>query len=362
MKYVRKLFSNRRIHIGLVARCKKDEKYGLLYGFRKPKYKGYKEIIENKLFFFEKVPTQEIADNTLVSYLSFDYDEFSSKAEYVYPLSELVDHRDRKNTKRADKLEHDDVIWRLINEGKPYYDHENGRNYSIFYPIIEKNICTIWQGHFGSNVSREKEGIILQMNDELSRIGCFEWPSLEDVTNAVMKFKKYIDSINVQEIIDTFEIKTIGRYVSRPGGDDYFYKKLSHYLPNDDKYLKHLLPTKEETIFLDQNAYPRDGYKSGDTVLSQETLEARKNAKKEYSKEKHLAFLINDYFTLVKKKKERFESIKQKIRDEFDIVHAYKIASQFNGDVSDEFFSLINKYNESTKYENLYLHTTIKNR
>ena len=47
MKYIDKNYSNRQIHLGLVARCEKNDKYGLLYGFREPPYDGVRKIHEN---------------------------------------------------------------------------------------------------------------------------------------------------------------------------------------------------------------------------------------------------------------------------------------------------------------------------
>lgn len=71
MRYVNISYSNRRIHLGLVAHCHKGSKYGVLYGFRKPPYMGGDEnVYEHKIFYFEKNESLEMKENTLVSYLS----------------------------------------------------------------------------------------------------------------------------------------------------------------------------------------------------------------------------------------------------------------------------------------------------
>lgn len=335
MKYINKRYSNRQIHIGLVASCKANTEYGLLHG-------------QNKLLYFEKDPNLEIAVNTLVSYLSFDFKEFSSKVDYVYPLSALVKHRDKRGTCRADNIYHDDEAWRLINEGIPYVDFESGRNCCIYYPIIEDDTCTIWEGLLGCGIYVHGEWYIYEMYNELSSINYNGWPTLEEVTNAVIGFKKHIDSINVFEIIDTFEIMKIGRYISRPGKDDHYFEDLYQSLPNDDKYLSYLLPTKKENIFFDDNAYRSDGYKDGFQLLKEETAQAREKAKTEYSKEKHLAFLISDFFSNVMEKKEKAALLKKRIVEEFHVDNACEITAKFKGMITDDFVTLINKYNEST--------------
>lgn len=120
MKYINKDYSNRQIHLGLVASCRKNNRFGLLYGFRKPPYDGKEELFENKLFYFEKDPLLEISENTLVSYLAYDYNGFTPKVDYVYPVSSLVKHKDERGVYRADDVYHDDETWRLINEGIPF--------------------------------------------------------------------------------------------------------------------------------------------------------------------------------------------------------------------------------------------------
>ena len=88
MKYLTNLWqSNRSVHIGLVAKCEKFDDYGLLFGFRKAPYgDGQQRAREHKIFYFEKDKNFEIERNTIVTYLSFDYNSFSPKAERVYPL------------------------------------------------------------------------------------------------------------------------------------------------------------------------------------------------------------------------------------------------------------------------------------
>jgi len=338
MEYVKKDYSNRRIHLGIIAHCNMSDKYGLLYGFREPPYDGVRKIHENKLLFFEKDPSLEITENTLVSYLSYDYNGFTPKVDYVYPVSTLVKNRE-------DNICHED---RLVNEGIPYFKYSSGREYCIYYPIINGNTCTVWRGLFGCGIYMNKEANIYEMYKELSSINYFGWPTLEEVTNTIINFKKQIDSINAYEIIDTYRIEQINSYHSKPGGDDSYAEHTYWKLQSDDGFLNYLLPTKDELTFFDGNAYRSDGYKDGHFLLEEETIQAIDTAKKKYSKDKHMAFLIRDYFSEVLKKKERAEFLNNKIRKEFDFDNASEIASQFNGIITDEFISMVNEYNEST--------------
>lgn len=336
MKYVDKSYSGRSIHLGIVACCNKGDKYGLLYGLR------------NKLFYFEKDSSFELANNTLVSYLSGNYNENTSKVDYVYPVSSLVKHNDTRDTCRADNFYHDDETWRLINEGIPYFDYSHGRQYCIYYPIIKDNVCTIWRGLFGAGIYMDKEAHIYELTRELYKLNYSGWPSLDEVLDEINKIKVYLDSFNVNEIIDTYRIEQVNTYHSKPGGDDSYSEHTYWKLQCNDGYLDYLLPTKDELTFFDGNAYRSDGYTEGRFLLEKETLQARAGAKKEYSKEKHMAFLIRDYFADIEEKKERSNSLKEALFDEFDIEGASEIVKIFRGSLTDNIMTLINEYNNST--------------
>ncbi len=348
MKYLDGSYSRRKIHIGLIAKCEKDSEYGLLYGFRNPQYNGVKSIIENKIFFFKKYPDLEIQTNTLVSYLSYDYDKFSALAEYVFPISSIVKHHDLRDKERDDNNYHDDETWKLINEGKPFFDYQCGNEYCIYYPIVENNVCTVWRGLWGCGIYLNKEAKIYEMNEELNRLNYSGFPSFEEISKVISEFRKYIESINANAIIDTFEINKICSYQNRPGKDDHYTEYLEQKLQNDDKYLSFLLPDKHEIIFYDNNAYPSDGYISGVFLQKEDTMIAREKAKDEYTKDKHLSFLIYTYLFKINQKRERSEELKSRIYKEFDIQNAEAVISKFEGNITEELISLIDSYNNNT--------------
>ena len=359
MKYVKKNYCNRRIHIGLVAHCKEGCKYGLLYGFRKPPYMGGNEnVYEHKLLFFEKDTSLELLENTLVSYLSFDYNGFTPNVDYVFPLSSLVVHRDTRGTQRADNVYHDDETWRLINEGKPYVDFESGRNCVIYYPIIQDDTCTIWEGLLGNGiyVSKHTEWLIFEMYNELIQIDYKGWPTITEVAYAICRFKKQIEAINAYEEIDRYQIVKIKQYVSRPGRDDNYFEDIKYCLMSDDKYLSYLLPSKRENIFFDDNATYGDGYSSGMHIMEEETAKAREYAKNEYTKEKHFAFLVSDYFSELIRMKEQAEYLNSCIINSFDVNNASKVANNFQGEITADFRELVDEYNQKTVVGLLEVH------
>ena len=298
--------------------------------------------------YFEKDSDFEIKERTLVSYLSYDYNGFTPEVVYVYPVDTIVRHNDRRGTYRADDVYHDDETWRLINNGIPYFDYSYGREYCIYYPIIKDNICTMWRGLFGSGIYMDKEAQIYELIREIENLNYLGWPSLEDVSVEITKIKEYIDSINAIDIIDTYKIEQVNTYHSIPGGDDSYSEHKYWKLQSDDSFLNYLLPTKDELVFFDDNAYRSDGYSDGRFVLEEETTQYREKAKEEYSKEKHFAFLISDFFSEILEKKERTACLNKRIDEEFDISNASEVVSNFKGKITDDFIALVNKYNGST--------------
>ena len=352
MKYLTNLWqSNRSVHIGLVAKCEKFDDYGLLFGFRKAPYGDSKQkAIEHKIFYFEKDVNFKIERNTLVTYLSFDYNSFSPKAERVYPLAELISHHDNGGILREDGRYHDDVTWRLINEEKPFIDYYN-RDCIVYYPTVENDICFIWEGLWGGGMYWNIEGYIYKMWNEILKTNCkgwTSWPSLEETTEKISEIKHYIDSINANDIIDTYEILRKEWYQSRQGkDDDFFHIDIISNLQSNDKYFQYLLPLEKDEDYIEVPPGESYKYKDGIYFLEEETISARNRAKLEYSKENHLAYLIDDYFSDVNDKQLSVTRLYKDIYYQFDIENADQVLSKFRGRIDDiRFRSLLNKYNE----------------
>lgn len=323
---------NRKIRIGLVYQCKKDYKFGLLYGFSVG--------VENKLFYFEKEPELEISQNTMVSYLAYVKNEFSPKAEFVYPVFSLPFKHDSRIKYRDDDQYHDDESWRLINEGKPYII--SGGSYTICYPIISDNVCNIWSGLLSG-----KEDRVFRMYMELIGLHYSGWPTVEVLANVISEFKEYTDSMNAYEIMEQYSVWQRGVYHSRPGKDDYYCLSQYRHLSSEDSYLLSLLPNKKELVLCEDNTYWSDKYWVGTQQLPDVANEAIAMAKSEYSKEKHVAYLINDYYTKVVEKRDRYNFLKKEIEMAFDIDKAERVASWFYGELTDIFLEKLNSYNQS---------------
>lgn len=360
MRYLDMGLSNRSVHLGMIAKCNYNQNHGLLLGFRKTRHVPGKKTrdVEHKIFYFEKDLKLVIKENTLVSYLSYDYDNFSAKAENVLPLTDLIIHHDRRTKFREDRALHDDEAWNLINEAKPFIDYSiTNRNCIVYYPIIEGDICYLYHGLWGIGLYWHEEAYIYKMfkdiceNRETHYAG---WPSFEQTIVIINELKNYVESINAEEIINTYTIERHEEYFTRPGKDFNFYDiyKVS-ILRTEDKYLQFLLPSKGELIEHDE-VTSLHGYRTGVFPLKEEAEAAQEKAKSIYSKEDHFAYLLRDFFMSEKEKEltaktseMTAKALEMEIPYKFDIVSAEKVINRFQGTIDDQLFvRLLDDYNQ----------------
>ena len=342
--------SNRSVHLGMIAKCNYNEKYGLLLGFRKPPHVPGQETreVEHKIFYFEKELKFVIKENTLVSYLSYDYDNFSAKAENVLPLTDLIIHHDRRTKFREDRVLHDDEAWNLINEAKPFIDYSiNDRECVVYYPIIEDDICYLYDGLWGIGLYWDKEAYIYKMFTDIRETHYAGWPSFEQTIVIINEIRNYVESINAEEIINTYTIERHEEYFTRPGKDYNFYDiyRVS-ILRTEDKYLQFLLPSKGELIEHDE-VTSLHGYRIGVFPLKEEAEAAQEKAKSIYSKQNHFAYLLRDFFMSEKEKELTVKTLNMEIPYKFDIVNAEKVINRFQGTIDDQHFvRLLDDYNQ----------------
>ncbi len=350
MRYLDMGLSNRSVHLGMIAKCNYNQNYGLLLGFRKTRHVPGKKTreVEHKIFYFEKDLNLVIKENTLVSYLSYDYDNFSAKAENVLPLTDLVIHHDRRTKFREDRALHDDETWNLINEAKPFIDYSfNDRNCVVYYPIIEEDICYLYVGLWGIGLYWHEEAYIYKMFKDIRETHYAGWPSFEQTIVIINELRNYVESINAEEIINTYTIERHEEYFTRPGKDFDFYDiyKVS-ILRTEDKYLQFLLPSKGELIEHDE-VTSLHGYRTGVFPLKEEAEAAQEKAKSIYSKENHFAYLLRDFFMSEKEKELTVKTLEMEIPYKFDIVNAEKVINRFQGTIDDQqFMRLLDEYNQ----------------
>lgn len=143
---------------------------------------------------------------------------------------------------------------------------------------------------------------------ELKSINWSGYPSLEEITVTITKYKKYVRYFNSEKIISTYKVVKDGWFQCRPGRDDHFNITITRTIDSSDPYIKSLVPLNE-----DKDYYACVGRGAGDDdytiLLEGEMKENINKARENYSKDKHLAFLIDKYYKDIFQRKEKHDKI-----------------------------------------------------
>lgn len=138
----------------------------------------------------------------------------------------------------------------------------------------------------------------------------FATPEKEDPQTIIDDIERYLESLNTDELLESFTIKDEITYISRPGKDDsrYITKRSKTF---DDGYINSLFPRIEEEISSERGYYlPPIGRLTHACPYKEEESLYIEIAKTKYSKNKHRSYLLNKRFVdLIARYKEELNSV-----------------------------------------------------
>lgn len=339
--------SNRRFHIGVICRCISGENIGIIHGVKRHPYNGVKEIYEQKYFYFRKDINYELPLHSIVFYCSWDYDDFDAEAEYVSPYESIRMKVDTRSTYRpynsfhGGGAYHNDECWNHIISGIPYMDVNP---YCLVYPVIEEE--RFGEGQYCyliTTVFSSLEEYFIRCCVEIESCKYdYQEHNYDNLSAFIEKTVSYINNLDIDNIISEYSIVREESLCRRPGKDDHYFIYKSSYLNSEDEYLKSLLPVKRDLIDYDLDwSSASDEDNSGIYYLQEETECVRNNAKAIYSKERHLAFLIDKF---LKNKEENIQKMNELLKS----IHNFLIpeeAVDFSTCESKCYIDLIEKFN-----------------
>lgn len=292
---------NKRFHLGIICRCVSGEDIGIIHGVKRHPYNGVQEVYEQKYFYFSKDINYVLPCYAIVFYYSTDYDDFDAEAEYVCPYESIKMKVDTRGTyrpyngSRGGGAYHDDECWHHIISGIPYL---NVSPYCLVYPVIEEErFCEGQYCYLIETVFSSLEDYFIRccvgIEDCMSD---YQEHNYDNLSTFIEKTVSYINNLDIDKIISEYSIVREESLCRRPGKDDHYFIYRSSYLNSEDEYLKSLLPVKRDLIDYDLDwSSASDEDNSGIYYLQEETESVRNNAKATYSKERHLAFLIEKF-------------------------------------------------------------------
>lgn len=143
------------------------------------------------------------------------------------------------------------------------------------------------------NIDLQREAIILYENLQKN--------PPKSIKQKIAEYDLLVDSLNIDEIISSYETKVDEYVITKVGGDDRFYSEITRGANYSDSYIDMLLPKKN-------TSYRNSGYTSKWPWTSKEEKEKfkreddffKEKARKTYDKEIHKNYLIDKYIeTLV---------------------------------------------------------------
>lgn len=124
---------------------------------------------------------------------------------------------------------------------------------------------------------------------------------IEPYLEEVRKLKKYIDSINIKEILKSLKVTVSESFITKVGGDDrykvYRTASISNEVASQDEYLRKIWGLGEECIHSDSGYTSAYNMRIKDLIVGEykdSVLEEEKNRLMlKYSKEEHLGYLFS---------------------------------------------------------------------
>lgn len=310
--------------------CYEKEKYGILVGHIETS-----SDISHPLFLrFEKEFGQVFKLNSYVYYLINDVDEYT--AIVIDDIDNLPNISSGHNLYiRSDKQYHYDEDWDLIKRKKNFFKKES----LYLFNVNEAKDCSIFPL---SKLSK----IVYQLILSIKRLEAAKPKDLQSTVSKIDEIESYIDSLNISDIINTYEVGSWGMYNRVVDKDNYYCYGNYKRIKTDDGYIKSLIPLEDNTDYYNTDVQGDDEQDFSET----NEIEAEENKAKalqRYNRKEHVAYFLNQYFRELEQESFSLRTKKMAITDIFSV--AIGIGYFFHRDAKE----FIKQYNSGKVIINL---------
>lgn len=276
--------SDKILHIGKILVCEKKLEFGILVGY----YDDYRSIKGPVLLSFNKQIGEVYPKECLAYYI------VKSENDNLVSVLGLVDEvpyvTGGEFQIRSDKRYHTDTEWEFITKGTAFV----------------RDIC----GYFPKDISNDRKDMYFYKFGPLTQIVYKQYIYIKSncekqnvaphiLARKIEEITEYVDSLNIQDILNTYIVGSWGMYKRIPGKDNYYCYGSYKRIDTDDQYIRSLLPLEDNTDYYNtdiQGDEEQDFQKSDE----QEANKNRDIAKQKYSKADHIAYYINEFYDEIK--------------------------------------------------------------
>ena len=306
------------IRIGFIRNCMEGKDYGVLASYLcYSRLNGTRTNAVILYYTFKKNITLELTAGTIVCFISIN--DQLGQASQVIPITKLPFLSMNTNQQEIEIHNHRLLpYWAISDKSK------TPTQCSLCMPLKKRKNSQLSM-HSKQLIGKDLEVFLIiyaLSNSTVSQL------SLEDHSRNIKKWKEYVDEFNLEEVLSTYKCGREGHFQYRPGRDDSFNITYFKTIDTDDMFIRSLIP-----LGIEHDYYACVGKGIGDEDyyrLDEEDMSHGKQLVREnYTKEKHLAFMItseleNYYMALFE-----YQQLLQKlnsIRSETSI-HSFSISS-----------------------------------
>lgn len=230
------------------------------------------------------------------------------------------------------------------------FNHMNQRTFVMFFGDI--HIYSNYKDHYASNISEgflktssrytktTHNGIYVGFED-LQKIAIQNYYEINkrlksDIRDVIKQIEEDVDKLDINSIIDSYKTTVSEWTKTKIGDDDTFYSETHRCSYYSDAYLETILPSYH-------SEYKDSGYTTNWSWTSKEKKNEirmddsriREMARKSYSKESHIAYLIKDYIQYIANKSAEVEHYlhigrAKEVFEQYAYLHGKERVSELN--------------------------------
>ena len=260
--------------------CEKDEDFGMLVGF----YDDYRSIKGPILLSFSKQVGKVFPKKCFVYYI------VESEDDYVVSILDMVDNvpyiYGGELQFCPDKRYHTQAEWSFIINNQAFV-----KDTGMIIPFPKENR---FDEPFFLKFGPLTEKIFhlmkfIEFNQDSQQI------ESRTLANEINEITEYVDSLNIQDIINTYVVGSWGLYKCIPGKDNYYCYGNYKRIDTEDSYIKSLFPLEDNLDYYntDIQGEEEQNFQEFDTIEADKDKEI---ALQNYSRSEHFAFLLKEFF------------------------------------------------------------------
>ena len=230
------------------------------------------------------------------------------------------------------------------------FNHMNQRCFAMFFGDI--HIYSNYKDHYASNISEgflktssrytkiTHNGIYVGSEDlQKNAIKYFYEVNKRlktDIRDVIKQIEEEVDKLDINSIIDSYETTTSEWTKTKNGDDDTFYSETHRCSYYSDAYLETILPSYH-------SEYKDSGYTTNWPWTSKKEIDEmhledsriREMARKSYSKEAHITYLIKEYIQYIANKSAEVEHYlhigrAKEVFEQYAYLHGKERVSELN--------------------------------